>query len=72
MTQFNVIPPLSWDNPLDVPILEHIEKTRGTEIAELVTLPDKEYLQGICELLVLNDHDDDNEDIATDGILERL
>jgi len=58
MAQFDVIPPLSWNNPQDVPILRHIEETRGAEMAELATLPNEDYLREVCELMALNDRDD--------------
>jgi hypothetical protein len=53
MAQFDVIPPLRWDNPQDVPILRHIEENRGVEMAELATLPNEDYLREVCELMAL-------------------
>ena len=52
--QFPVVESLSWDNPDDVPILEHIATHKGMEYAEMATMPKEEYLLAVCELMALN------------------
>jgi hypothetical protein len=62
-TTFDVVPPLSWDNPKDVALLRYLERTQGEEFARIVTLPNEEYIKEVCEIMALNYR---HEDVATD------
>ncbi len=53
-TPFDVVPPLSWDNPKDIPTLRYIAHTQGEEFARIATLPNDEYIKEVCELMALN------------------
>lgn len=47
-----VSPPLSWDNPLDLPILEWKRDMLGEEYADLATLPPEQFLRELSILIV--------------------
>jgi hypothetical protein len=65
-TTFDVVPPLSWDNPKDVPTLRYLERTQGEEFARIVTLPNEEYIKEVCDIMALNyREEDDKEDVAS-------
>ena len=59
---FDVIPPLSWDNPGEARILRYMEEAFGFEIAEMATLPKEQYLQEVYELMLLNNPPETDRD----------